>query len=132
MFGKPKPSWDSRCVVTSGRDPFEVDFARELIAQAPVDFHEIGTLSVNQLGALIENSAGFLGVDSMPMHLASALGKPGVALFGPTDERMWGPWHSRIAVMRERVPLPARRLAHLSHGTVEPLPGRALGCGGAR
>ena len=87
-------------LVTSGRDSFEVGFSRELIAQAPPDFHELGTLTVNQLGALLQNAAGFVGVDSMPMHLAAALGKPGIALFGPTDEKVWGPWHSRLTVLR--------------------------------
>jgi heptosyltransferase-3 len=87
-------------LVTSGRDAFEVNFTRELIAQASPDFHELGTLTVNQLGALLQNAAGFVGVDSMPMHLAAALGKPGVALFGPTAEKVWGPWHSRLTVLR--------------------------------
>jgi heptosyltransferase-3 len=87
-------------LVTAGRDPFEIKFTQKLIAQAPPDFHEIGTLEVNQLGALLKNSAAFAGVDSMPMHLAVALGKPGVALFGPTPERIWGPWHSDLAVLR--------------------------------
>lgn len=87
-------------LITSGRDAFEVKFTRELLRQAPVDLHEVGTLSVNQLGALMQNAAGFVGVDSMPTHLAAALGKPGVALFGPTDEMTWGPWHSRLTVLR--------------------------------
>ena len=87
-------------LVTAGRDAFEVEFTRELLRQAPADFQEIGTLTVNQLGALLQNAGAFAGVDSMPMHLAAALGKPGVALFGPTDEMTWGPWHSRLALMR--------------------------------
>ncbi len=87
-------------LITAGRDSFELEFSRELIAQAPPDFHELGTLTVNQLGALIKNSGGFIGVDSMPMHLAAALGKPGVALFGPTADNVWGPWHSRLTVLR--------------------------------
>jgi len=87
-------------LVTAGRDAFEVNFSRELLRQAPADHQEIGTLSVNQLGALLENAAGFAGVDSMPMHLAAALGKPGVVLFGPTDEGTWGPWRSPLVVMR--------------------------------
>jgi heptosyltransferase-3 len=87
-------------LVTSGRDPFEIQFTRELVAAAPPDFHELGTLSVNQLGALLQNAAAFVGVDSMPMHLAAALGKPGIALFGPTDEKIWGPWHSPLVVLR--------------------------------
>jgi heptosyltransferase III len=87
-------------LVTAGRDAFEVEFTRELLRQAPADFQEIGTLTVNQLGALLQNAGAFAGVDSMPMHLAAALGKSGVALFGPTDEMTWGPWHSRLALMR--------------------------------
>jgi heptosyltransferase-3 len=87
-------------LVTSGRDAFEVEFTREVIRQAPVPHQEIGTLSVNQLGALMQNAAAFVGVDSMPMHLAAALGKPGIALFGPTDEMTWGPWHSKLTVLR--------------------------------
>jgi len=87
-------------LLTSGRDAFEVKFTRELIAQAPPDFHEVGTLTVNQLGALLQNAAGFIGVDSMPMHLAAALQIPGFALFGPTDDKVWGPWHSSLIVLR--------------------------------
>ena len=97
---KARPALNLPLLVTSGRDPLEVGFTRELIAQAPPDYHELGTLTVNQLGALLQNAAGFVGVDSMPMHLAAALGKPGIALFGPTNEKVWGPWHSRLTVLR--------------------------------
>jgi heptosyltransferase-1 len=34
------------------------------------------------------------------MHLAAALGKPGVTIFGPTDPLRNGPFHSRLAVLR--------------------------------
>jgi heptosyltransferase-3 len=88
-------------VVTCGRDSREVDFTRRLVAEAPADHAEIGTLTVNQLGALLQNAAGFAGVDSMPMHLAAALGLPGIVLFGPTDEKTWGPWQSPIMVLRK-------------------------------
>jgi len=97
---RARQALDLPLLVTAGRDAFEVGFTRELIAQAPSDFHELGTLTVNQFGALLQNAAGFVGVDSMPMHLAAALGKPGIALFGPTDEKIWGPWHSRLTVLR--------------------------------
>lgn len=41
-----------------------------------------------------------IGVDSGPLHLAAALGKPGVALFGPTDPAQTGPFRSRMDVLR--------------------------------
>jgi heptosyltransferase-1 len=42
-----------------------------------------------------------LGLDSGPMHLAAALGKPGVALFGPTDPARNGPHGGTIRVLRD-------------------------------
>jgi len=34
------------------------------------------------------------------MHLAAALGKPGVAIFGPTDPARNGPYQSNLKVLR--------------------------------
>jgi len=41
-----------------------------------------------------------IGVDSGPMHLAAALGKPGVAIFGPTDPTSHGPYGGSLRVLR--------------------------------
>jgi heptosyltransferase-1 len=41
-----------------------------------------------------------VGVDSGPLHLAAALGKPGVAIYGPTDPTQNGPFKSRLTVLR--------------------------------
>jgi len=41
-----------------------------------------------------------VGIDSGPMHLAAALDKPGVALFGPTDPARNGPYGKSFAVLR--------------------------------
>jgi heptosyltransferase I len=41
-----------------------------------------------------------LGLDSGPMHLAAALAKPGVALFGPTDPARNGPYGGTIRTLR--------------------------------
>jgi heptosyltransferase-2 len=45
----------------------------------------------------------FFGVDSGPMHMAAAVGVPVVALFGPTDERKWGPWGEGHTVITKRL-----------------------------
>ena len=42
-----------------------------------------------------------IGVDSGPMHLAAALGKPGVAVYGPTDPARNGPYGGTITVLRK-------------------------------
>jgi heptosyltransferase-1 len=45
-------------------------------------------------------AAAVVGVDSGPMHLAAALRKPGVAIFGPTDPAVTGPYGGTIEVLR--------------------------------
>lgn len=45
-------------------------------------------------------AAAIVGVDSGPLHLAAALDKPGVAIFGPTDPARNGPYGGTIRVLR--------------------------------
>ncbi len=58
---------------------------------------------VSTLAGLIDatrRAAAIVGVDSGPLHLAAALGKPGVALFGPTDPACTGPFSGSLTVVR--------------------------------
>ena len=45
-------------------------------------------------------AAAIVGVDSGPLHLAAAIGKPGVAIYGPTDPARNGPYGGSIKVLR--------------------------------
>ena len=45
-------------------------------------------------------AAAVVGVDSGPLHLAAALGKPGVAVYGPTDPVRNGPYGDSLRVLR--------------------------------
>ncbi len=45
-------------------------------------------------------AAAVVGVDSGPLHLAAALAKPGVAIFGPTDPARNGPYGGSLTVLR--------------------------------
>jgi heptosyltransferase-3 len=42
----------------------------------------------------------FIGNDSGITHLAAYLGCPTIALFGPTDPRIWGPIGRRVTILR--------------------------------
>jgi heptosyltransferase III len=50
------------------------------------------TASLAQLVWVFEQAELVVGVDSGPLHIAAALDKPTLHLFGPSDEVAWGPW----------------------------------------
>jgi heptosyltransferase-1 len=61
------------------------------------------TVHLSGLSGLIDatrRAAAVLGIDSGPMHLAAALGKPGVAIFGPTEPLRNGPYGDSFTVLR--------------------------------
>jgi heptosyltransferase III len=51
-----------------------------------------GAVSWPELSALIGGARVYIGPDTAVTHLAAATGTPTVALYGPTDPRIWGPW----------------------------------------
>jgi ADP-heptose:LPS heptosyltransferase len=50
--------------------------------------------------ALIGQATVFVGHDSGLTHLAAALGRPTVAIFGPTDPEIWGPRGQHVTVVQ--------------------------------
>jgi len=58
-----------------------------------------GQLTFGQLGALLERCDVFIGHDTGAMHLAVAVGAPVVAIFGPSDPRMYGPYSEKSVVL---------------------------------
>ncbi len=54
-----------------------------------------------------------VGIDSGPLHLAAALGKSGVAIYGPTDPARNGPYGGTITILRSRsAPTTYKRRPH--------------------
>jgi heptosyltransferase III len=49
-------------------------------------------LSWGELTELIAGAQLYAGPDTSVTHLAAATGTPTIALYGPTDPRLWGPW----------------------------------------
>jgi heptosyltransferase-3 len=83
--------------LTSGPSSTEMEMAHRILARAAVRagapvIDLVGRTTLGELAAVLERAAVFLGVDSAPMHMATALGIPVVALFGPSGEMSWGPW----------------------------------------
>jgi len=83
-----------RVVLTAAPAPAELAMIQAIEKLVPGKAINLaGRLSVKELGAVAARAKLFIGVDSMPMHLAAAMGTPTVALFGPSGEREWGPWN---------------------------------------
>lgn len=63
-----------------------------------------GKLTLRQLIAVSSVCDIYFGIDTAPMHIAAALGKPVIALFGPSGAFHWGPWDNSA----ENEPYPQR------------------------
>jgi len=55
--------------------------------------------SLSDTAALYEQADLVLTIDSMSTHLASAVKTPVVSIFGPTNEKNWGPWKGKFKVI---------------------------------
>ncbi len=63
-----------------------------------------GQTDVATAAAVIERAAVFVSNDSGLMHVAAALGRPQVAIFGSTDPEATGPLNPRARVVRKPLP----------------------------
>jgi heptosyltransferase III len=80
-----------KVVVTGGPSEAERLYLDEIWQGA--DVHRLdGKLGWPELTAALSTARVFIGPDTSVTHLAAATGCPTVALYGPTDPRLWGPW----------------------------------------
>jgi lipopolysaccharide heptosyltransferase III len=83
-----------KVVLTASSDPQEIAMIDEIVALVPhiPVLNLAGKIRLKELGALIDLSEVLICVDSVPLHMASALKAPVVVLFGPSSPLNWGPW----------------------------------------
>ncbi|OAG27680.1 putative lipopolysaccharide heptosyltransferase III [Thermodesulfatator autotrophicus] len=89
-----------RVIITSGKQKREVDFVNEILTHVSNSKGLInlsGKISLELLGGILFHSDLFFGIDTAPMHMAAALDKPVIALFGPTGKHNWGPWENGLS-----------------------------------
>jgi heptosyltransferase-1 len=98
-------------VVAGGPD--SVELARRI----PAALNLAGNTTLPQLVALFERADLVIANDSGPMHIAAALHRPLVALFGPTSPLRTGPFGREDSVLRLDMPCSpcfSRRCSHQS------------------
>lgn len=80
--------------------PSERPEAEAILRAGPAGSCALNVSGIEGLVGVTRRARAVVGVDSGPLHVAAALAKPGVALFGPTDPARNGPYGSTFAVLR--------------------------------
>ncbi len=96
----------------------EKPLAEQLTSQSRRPIANLVTkTSLKELMALLVRASVVVTNDSGPMHIAAALGRPTVAIFGPTNPQRTGPYGQLDHVLQSKLPcLPCykRRCAELT------------------
>ena len=100
-----------RVVITGGPGMAERAYLDQLLQG--VDLQGVqrcdGRWSLAQTADVLRRAALYVGPDTATTHLAAACGTPTVALFGPTDPAIWGPWPAQDGAAYARVDNRQRR-----------------------
>jgi lipopolysaccharide heptosyltransferase II len=83
--------------------PRERAVCDEVASLAPGVVNFAGETTLSELAALIDRSTICVTNDSGPMHLAVALDRPIVSIFGPTDPVWIGPYRRDNAVLQAKI-----------------------------
>lgn len=93
-------------IVGGGEEGYIAGQVKAKMRNPPLDL--TGRLSLKELGALLKRSSLLISCDSGPVHVASAVGTPVVALFGESrpggSSKRWGPYgEGHIVIGRSKV-----------------------------
>ncbi len=92
-----------RVFLTGNEDDTEV--IRRVMSQVKEPVTDLcGKTSVGALSELIRRADLFITNDSAPLHIASAVNTPTIAIFGPSDEQKYGPLADGSRVITPDVP----------------------------
>lgn len=97
---------DARLLVISGEaDGNEI---AQLVSALPAGtYNHVHNLPLPELARMLAGTIGFVGHDSGITHLAAALGKRTVALWGPTNEIVWRPLGENVKILKHPAGLAA-------------------------
>jgi len=91
--------YSAQIIIVGGSDELkDVDEIEALLKHKPMNF--CGKCSLQETAAIISHCKFFISNDSGIMHLATAVGVPTFAIFGPKDDRHVGPYGPKNTIIR--------------------------------
>jgi heptosyltransferase III len=94
--------YSRKVVLTGSRE--EVSTAKKVFEHAKHNFVNLaGKTGLKELFALIDMAELVICGNTGIMHAAAALGRPLIAIHGPTDPRRWGPTNKNSLVVRREL-----------------------------
>ena len=99
--GRLTQSIDEGTYAVLAGGPGEKDTGLKIKEKAAVPFllDLTGETNLRELAALIKNCSFYISADTGPLHLAAAMKKPLIALYGPTKPDRTGPYGSAKAAV---------------------------------
>jgi len=96
--------FNARIALLGGRAEARLaEQAAQLMDEPPLVFTGGGT-GLTEIAAILEASTLIVGNDSGPTHMAAALKRPVVVLFGGSNPRVWHPWNTPHVLLNQRQP----------------------------
>jgi len=103
-------------VATKGNEPAG-QYIQQNCPNKIFDF--TGKTTLSQLACLLKRSALLITCDTGTLQLASYLNTPIIALFGPSDEKRYGPWSVHYRIVAKEIFCRPCKKAHCRFKTVE-------------
>ena len=89
-------------LITGSKNQIDLDIKKTLPSHINV-IDLIGETSIEEFFALSQLSLGYIGMDTLNMHIAASQNKRIFAIFGPTNLRMWSPWSNQLRISATHV-----------------------------
>ena len=97
-------------VLVGSRSPGEVEMAARVTAMTRATPVDALRNDLRRLAWILDGSAVVLSPDTGPLHIADALGRPSVGLYGYTDPRVKGPYRGGTRLVVDRFTRPGEPL----------------------
>lgn len=82
-------------IVTGAKSPIDMKIKSSLPKLNNL-YDLVGETSLEEYIALSNLSMGYIGMDTLNMHIAAGQNKQIFAIFGPTLPQMWSPWSNQL------------------------------------